>query len=601
MSDRIKGITIEINGDTSKLSTALQKSNKEIKDTQSDLKAVEKLLKFDPSNTELLAQKQKLLADNVANVSAKLDTLKEAEKQAQEQFKKGDISQAQYDALKREIIATEQALAKAEKEAANFNATLAKASAEAKKVSDAAGKIQDKTKGLSAAGAGVVGGLAGMALNSASLADELNTLSKQSGLTTEEIQKFRFASEMVDVSSEDIIGSLGKLKKNMASTSKDTAAAFDKIGVAVTNADGSLRDSTEVFYETLEGLAGIENETERDIVAMQLFGKGAASLTGIIDDGGEALKAYGDQAKENGLILSQDTLDGLNAVNDKIDTLKATITGTVATTGAKALEVFEPLFNWVFEKIDTLLSWIGSIDSSQIQLIATIAGVIAAISPLAGIISKVSGAISGVMDFAPKIISFAANNPVLIIAAAVAALAALIYKNWDKIEPILEAIKEKIKDVFTTVVDWGKAKVNSMIAILNKLISGLNLLIAGLNKINFDIPEWVPLLGGKKFGFNIPQINTLPMLANGGIVGAGGAAIVGERGAEVLTNIGGNAVVTPLTANIDTGAITNAIKAGQGNQNINISFNGSLSQLARVLRPAIVAEGERVGGSFTNV
>ena len=598
MADRIKGITIEIGGDTTKLSTAMKNADKDIKSTQNELRDVDKLLKFDPSNTELLAQKQKLLADNVAQVSAKLDTLKEAEKQAQEQFKKGEITQQQYDALKREIIATEQALAKAEDAAANFNATCTKVGNAAGKVSDATGKLSQKTKGLSAAGAGVVASLGGMALNAAATADELNTLAKQSGLSTEEIQKFRYAEEMVDVSSESIIGALAKVKKDMSSMSATTAEAFEQIGVSVTNADGSLRDANSVFYETLEGLSKVEDETQRDILAMQIFGKSADSLAGIIDDGGAALKMYGEEAAGAGLILSQDTLDGLNAVNDKIDTMKATITASIATTGAKAMEVLEPLFSFAIEKIGAVLEWIGALDEGQLKLILTIGAVVASISPLAGAISNVSGAVEGVMKYGPKILDFVDANPVAIIAAAVAALAMLIYKNWDKIQPILVAIKDKVKDVFTTITDWAKAKINSLIAIFNKLIDGINILIAGLNKIQFDVPDWAPAIGGKKFGFNIPNIRQLPMLANGGVVGAGGAAIVGEAGAEMLTNVGGNAVVTPLTANVDTGAITDAIRAGQGGNNFSVRFEGSLAQLARILRVEIMAEDERLGGSY---
>ena len=116
MADRIKGITIEIGGDTTGLNKALSGTNKEIRNTQSQLKDVERLLKLDPSNTELLKQKQKLLAEAVEETGDKLEKLKTAEKQAQNQFKEGKISEEQYNALKREIIATEQELEKTERQ-----------------------------------------------------------------------------------------------------------------------------------------------------------------------------------------------------------------------------------------------------------------------------------------------------------------------------------------------------------------------------------------------------------------------------------------------------------------------------------------------------
>jgi len=101
MANRIKGITVEIGGDTTKLQNALKGVNGQIKNTQSALKNVEKLLKLDPTNTTLLAQKQKLLTQAIGETKEKLATLKMAAEQANEQLQKGEISQEQYDALQR--------------------------------------------------------------------------------------------------------------------------------------------------------------------------------------------------------------------------------------------------------------------------------------------------------------------------------------------------------------------------------------------------------------------------------------------------------------------------------------------------------------------
>ena len=117
LASRIKGITVEIGGDTTKLQTALQGVNKEIKNTQSQLKDVEKLLKLDPGNTELLAQKQRLLSDAIGETKGKLETLKTAAAQANEALSKGEISKDQYDALQRELIATEEELKRLEEQA----------------------------------------------------------------------------------------------------------------------------------------------------------------------------------------------------------------------------------------------------------------------------------------------------------------------------------------------------------------------------------------------------------------------------------------------------------------------------------------------------
>lgn len=225
----------------------------------------------------------------------------------------------------------------------------------------------------------VATGLSALTLKSALAADDLNTLAKQSGFSTADIQKWQYASDLIDVSIDDIVKSAGKMKKNMISTSKTTIAAWDQLGIKVKDGNGHLRNSTTVFYETLTALSKVQNETERDTLAMTLFGKSADSLAGIVDDGGAALQELAGKAEKAGVILSQDTLDSANALNDKVDTLKATVKGFAGKVGSelagrasKALDVvgshFSKAFNtspmdWLNGKLDTLMakldSWIA--------------------------------------------------------------------------------------------------------------------------------------------------------------------------------------------------------------------------------------------------
>ena len=143
MANRIKGITVEIGGDTTKLSKALEGVNKNIKNTQTQLKDVQKLLKLDPTNTELLSQKHKLLADAVTATKEKLETLKTAAEQANTALANGDISQEQYDALQREIIETEQELQNLQREAEASSTALAKLGQAGEMLEKAGNKIAD--------------------------------------------------------------------------------------------------------------------------------------------------------------------------------------------------------------------------------------------------------------------------------------------------------------------------------------------------------------------------------------------------------------------------------------------------------------------------
>ena len=150
----------------------------------------------------------------------------------------------------------------------------------------------------------VATGLSALTLKSALAADDLNTLAKQSGFSTADIQKWQYASDLIDVSIDDIVKSAGKMKKNMISTSSTTVDAWNRLGIKVKDSNGQLRNSTTVFYETLTALSKVQNETERDTLAMTLFGKGADSLAGIIDDGGAALQELAGKAEKAGVILS---------------------------------------------------------------------------------------------------------------------------------------------------------------------------------------------------------------------------------------------------------------------------------------------------------
>lgn len=155
MANRIKGITVEIGGDTTKLQTALKGVNGQIRNTQSSLKDVQRLLKLDPTNTNLLAQKQKLLTQAITETKEKLSTLKTAAQQANEQFQKGDITQAQYDALQREIIETEQKLKELESQASKTNQSLVNIGEAGSKMEKAGNSITGAGKSVSVASAAV--------------------------------------------------------------------------------------------------------------------------------------------------------------------------------------------------------------------------------------------------------------------------------------------------------------------------------------------------------------------------------------------------------------------------------------------------------------
>lgn len=476
MADRIKGITIEIGGNTTKLTESLKNVNSRIKETQTQLKDVDKLLKLDPKNVELLGQKQKLLADATEQTKEKLDALKNAQEQLNAQGV--DKNSAEYMALSREIEATSQEMRKLEDATKQTNDALNKVSETSKKVADATGKLAEKTKGLSTASAGALGGLVALGLKSAKDADELNTLAKKTGLSTEALQKMGYASDLIDVDVSTITGAVTKMKKQLDSG----ADKFEAIGVSIKEANGDYRDTEAIFNDVIKALGQIEDETERDIVAMDFFGKSADELAGLIDDGGEALRRLGAEAEKNGAIISQEDLDKANELQDKLDELKARLTGSLGQTAVKIGETLAPVLEKVADVIANIAQHLAELSPNALNVIMIILSVLAVLSPLLGLISSIATVVP-ILATAIGAIS-APMLAIVGVVGAVIAVGVLLYKNWDTIKAKAIELKNNVAQAFTEL----KNKVTTVFdniktAITDKFNNAVNTVKGGIDKI----------------------------------------------------------------------------------------------------------------------
>lgn len=306
MADRIKGITIEIGGDTTGLDKALSGTNKEIRNTQSQLKDVERLLKLDPSNTELLRQKQKLLGDAVKETSDKLETLKTAEKQAQAQFKEGKISEQQYEALKREIIATEQQLDNLKDKAEQSSVALQKIGHAGEKMQEFGGKVTAAGQELSKVSAGLA------AVGAASVAawetvdEAYDTIAKGTGATGEALADLQksfdnvFASIPTDAATAgSAIADINTRFGFTGDVLEDCTRKFIQFG-EVNNTDVSKAIANVSRYM---GDANIES-TKYGEVLDQLTAASQASGLGV-DKLSESLTKYGAPMRALGLTTQE--------------------------------------------------------------------------------------------------------------------------------------------------------------------------------------------------------------------------------------------------------------------------------------------------------
>lgn len=464
MAGSIKGITIEFRGDTTKLDKALRDINKETRSLDKELKQVDTALKFNPTNVELWRQKQELLTQKIDETKSKLDVLKQA--QAQMDAEGVDKNSKEYRELQRQIIVTENQVKTFEgqlKQVGNV-----KLKALSNQIAEVGGKLEDagrKLQPLSTAAAGVVGALGAMSYKAGTSADDLNTLSKVTGIGTEELQKYSYAADLVDVSVESIAKANRKLTKNAyaaANGSKSQAAAFDTLGVSVTDADGNLKDSEELFDDVVAALGSMEDETKRNALAQKLMGGAASELNPLIEDGGETYKSVAETLSKYDLdYVDQETLDKANEFNDSIDTMKLLGSVAFAQVGSQLSAYLAPALEKVTDLVGKFANWLANLDPKVLAIVGAIAAFVAGLAPLLILLGKLAFGVSSIINLASTLgVSIGAlAGPVGIALAVIAALIAvgvLLYKNWDKIKAKAQELMKNIK------IAWTKIKVDTI-------------------------------------------------------------------------------------------------------------------------------------------
>ena len=472
MAGNIKGITIEFQGDTTKLDKALRDVRKSTKDIDSELRKVNNSLKFNPGNVDLLRQKQTLLNQKIEQTENNLKDLRNMQKQVANDPNQGKNSAA-YRELQREIIKSENQLKRFNAEQRKIKAALSPLGQFGSKMSEVGTKLTNagnKMRGLSMAGAAVTATIGALAVKSAKAADDLNTLSKVTGIGTDRLQMYQLAAEQVDVSVESIAKSQKTLKKNMLTASEGGSAAetFKRLGINVKDANGNLRDADEVFDEAIKKLGSMKNETERDALAMKLMGKSAADLNPLIKDGGEAYQRVAQMMAKNGLkVVDQKTLDQANQFNDRISDIKTIAGATFQTLGTQLAAYLAPALQKVVDLFGKLAGWLSNLSPAVLTVAGAFGAILAVIAPLlliAGAFASAIGAISSAMALFGVTTTIALGPLALIVGAiaAVIAIGVLLYKNWDKIMARLNGLKNGFVLVWNGIKTKTIAAVNSM-------------------------------------------------------------------------------------------------------------------------------------------
>lgn len=524
MANKIVGITIDIEGKTSGLTKSLQEANSAISKTSAALKDIDKALQLDPTNVELIAQKEALLTKQIEQTNDKLEIMQQVATDANAALERGDISQEQYAQLTAEIAKTDVALAELEEEAngsadsmedlgagaedsADSVSEVAAESGNAGTALDALGTIAAATGAAMAAAMAtavaaakeVTEALASATMETSAYADEMLTLSSTTGLSTETLQELTYASELLDVSVDTITGSMTKMEKSMASS----ADKYEELGVAVTNADGSFRSAEDVFWDTIDALGNIEDPVQRDLAAMELMGKSAKELNPLIDAGSESFRALAEEAHETGYVMSDEALGAFGAFDDQMQRLNNATDNAQHALGGVLLPILGDLAGEGTDLLNEFSKGIsdsgGDIDKMAEVISEMIPKVINAllkqIPKIVGMISKMTGTIIDtivqnlplILDAAMQIIDvlvttlLTPDNITKIINSALQIIMTLVNYLIQNLPLIVDAaiqiIVALIQGLTEALPELIPAIVEALVTIVNALIDNLPLLL----------------------------------------------------------------------------------------------------------------------------
>lgn len=580
MARKIKGITVEIGGDTTKLDKALSDTNKSLGETQRSLRDVERLLKLDPKNTVLLEQKQRLLADAVSDTSKKLETLKTAAEQSGDELRKTAEGTKQYDALQREIAETEQKLKDLEGQAAETG----------EDIKDFTGNIDDlanKSNNASTFLHGISGAMT--ALSTAALASvpatedyrdsmsKLETMADYAGIAVgdakDALQRFYEVSGDESASFE-AVNNLSNLKLE----GEGLAGAVDLLSGAVIRFPDTLK---------IESLADSLQETVATGTATGQFAELLERLGISTEDFSKSLSLYSDESTRLDIALSAmaaaglaDVTEAWRAENEELIAnrdAKLELKDSVAELADTAM----PLLTDLTKIVKKLLDWFNGLDDGMQRVFILFGGAAAFIKPATDLFGGLSDVLKPLGATAGGL-----AGAFFGIVTAVAMLVDIIpemidkWKEMSTLEKIISVAGAAAIAISAVVIAVSALAGNVLGAVLaaTALIGSFIAVKATLSKIEAPKVDY--------------SADNVPALADGAVLPPNKPflAMVGDQR-------NGTNIEAPMST-IKQGVREVMNERGGGGSVTRVEFTGSLAQLGRVLRPVVTTEAERAGDSM---
>ena len=380
----LKGITVEIGGDTTKLGDAILKARKSAKDLSGELRGVESLLKLDPTNTVLLAQKQEILAESIASAKDKLKMLIAAQESMSKQLADGKISPEQYRDFEREIESTRQQLTRLEAAASGTDDAVADVGDAAR----VAGEKAEKASGGWSVLKGTLADLAASAIKTAASAisdtaqemitgaaeygDTIDKMSQKMGMSSDAYQEWDFVLQHCGASIE----SLKPAMKTLATAAESGSDAFAQLGISQEQIAGMSQE--QLFDATIAGLQNVTDETQRTYLAGKLLGRGATELGPLLNTSADDVADMRAQVHDLGGVMGSDAVKAAAAYQDSLQNMQYAFSGLKNNISGELL----PTLTLIMDGVTKMLTGGGDEVAAAVgDLVVSLSGQLTAQAP----------------------------------------------------------------------------------------------------------------------------------------------------------------------------------------------------------------------------
>jgi len=496
------GLKIGIEGER-EFKNAIREINQSFKVLGSEMNLVASQFDKQDKSVEAVAARNRVLSKEIDAQKEKIATLEKALANAASSFGETDRrtqswqiqlnnAKAELNKMERELESNNKALDnagkefdEAEKQADEFGDEIKKAADQADDAGGRFEKLGGVLKGigvamgaaLAAIGTAAVGAgkaLVDMSVNSAAYADEILTASTVTGMSADSLQAYKYAAELVDVSLDTLTGSMAKNVRSMSSARKGTgeiADAYRRLGISVTDANGNLRDGETVYWETIDALGKVSNETERDALAMQIFGKSAQELNPLIAQGSAGIAELTEEARRMGAVMSEDSLNALGKFDDSIQRLKAGGEAAKNMLGTVLLPQLQILADDGVALLGEFTRGLSEANGDWTKISEVIGNTVGSLVGM--LMENLPNLIQVGLDIVTSIGGAIVDNLPIIIDAAVRIVMTLLQALIDALPQITEGALQLVMALVQGIIDNLPALVEAAVQMIAALASGI--------------------------------------------------------------------------------------------------------------------------------